>query len=132
MPLAARSRRLGKGQCPLPPRRTDEPDRRDTIILDAVVFDVQRDPRPSLHLCTLKLLLIKKFPASRHNDHGGDTVAPLAQVRGLAKDMDMIPQQPLIIEGDDLRDIAPLRSHGCGGLLLRRGEGRAKQHCEEA
>jgi hypothetical protein len=44
--------------------------------------------------------------------------------------MDMIPQQTVIIEGDDLRDITPLRGHGCGGLLLRHGEGRAEQHRE--
>ena len=45
--------------------------------------------------------------------------------------MNMIPQQTLIIEGDDLRDIAPLRGHGCGGLLLSSGQGRAEQHREE-
>ena len=46
MALAACARRPREGQRPLPPPRTDEPDRRDTIILDAVVFDVQIDSRP--------------------------------------------------------------------------------------
>jgi hypothetical protein len=35
--------------------------------------------------------------------------------------MNMIPQQTVIIEDDDLRDIAALRGHGCLGLLLRHG-----------
>src|SRR5712691_9615559 len=59
MTLAARSRRPGEGQSPLPPHRTDEPDGRDTLLLDAVVFGVQVDPPPSLHLRALKLLLLE-------------------------------------------------------------------------
>ena len=38
--------------------------RGDTIILQAVVFDMQVDPRSQLYLGALKLLLIKKFPAA--------------------------------------------------------------------
>ena len=46
MPLAACARRPREGQRPLPPHRLDEPDGRDTVIFDAVVFDVQVDSRP--------------------------------------------------------------------------------------
>ena len=38
--------------------------RGDTIILHAVVFDMQVDPRSQLYLGALKLLLIKEFPAA--------------------------------------------------------------------
>jgi hypothetical protein len=55
----------------LPCRRgADEANRRDTIVLEAVVFDVQIRPRSQLlHLRALKMLLIKKFPVPRDNDH---------------------------------------------------------------
>src|SRR4029450_1111116 len=121
--LAARSRRPGDGQSPLPPSRTDKPDRRDTIILDAVVFDVQIDPGSQLHLGALQLLLIKKFPAAGQNHHRGDAIAPLAQIGRIAKDVDMIPQQAVVVEGHNLRDLSRLRGHGGGGRLLgsRRG-----------
>jgi len=46
LPLAACSRCPGAGQRPLPPRGTDEPDRRDTIILNTVVLHVQIHPWP--------------------------------------------------------------------------------------
>jgi hypothetical protein len=46
--------------------------------------------------------------------------------------LDMIPQQALIVESNDLRDIPPLRGHGCLGLLLRHSEGRAEEHREQA
>ena len=60
---------VGPGQRPLPPARADEPDRRDTIVLEAMVFDVQIDAGSKLHLGALKLLFIKKFPASGQNHH---------------------------------------------------------------
>ena len=54
MALVDRDSRAGHGRSTLPPPRgADEADRRDTIILEAVVFDIeavvfdiQIDPRP--------------------------------------------------------------------------------------
>ena len=79
------------------PRHRGEPTRRnrgDTIILQAVVFDMQIDPRPQLHLGALKPLPHQTIPSALRDHHRGDTIPPLAQIGRIAKDMDMIPQQP--------------------------------------
>src|SRR5215813_3391023 len=57
MALMTRACGPGDGQRLLPPPRTHKPDRRDTIVLHAVVFHVQVDPRSQLDFSALKLLL---------------------------------------------------------------------------
>jgi hypothetical protein len=70
MVLAARSRLPGDRQSPLPAHRTDKAKRGDTVILEAVVLDAELRLRPQLgRLRPLKVLPIKKFPASRQNHH---------------------------------------------------------------
>src|SRR4030095_2836345 len=103
----------------LPCRRgTHEANRRDTIVLDAVVFDGQIHPWSQLGLGALKLLLIKKFPAPREDHHRGDTIVPLAQIGRIAEDMDVVSQQAVVVIRHNLRYLTGLRGDALGGRLL--------------
>jgi hypothetical protein len=56
-----------------------------------VILDAQIDSRPELtHLRAFEMIIIKKFPVAPQNDHGGDTIVPLAQIGRIAKDMDVV------------------------------------------
>ena len=73
------------------------------------------------------MIIIKKFPASAKNDHGRETIAPLAQIGRIAKDMAMVAQQSIFVKGHKLRDL-PGVGHRWVGRLLGSRPCRAAQH----
>src|SRR4029450_9693408 len=131
--LADHSRRAGHGRRTLPRHRggAHEANRGDTIVFYAVVFDVQIHPWSQLGLGALKLLLIKKFPAPRHNDHRRDAIAPLAQIGRIAKNMDVVAQQSFVVERHNLRDLAGLRGPALWGRLLGSRLRRDEEHSHQ-
>src|SRR5919199_1037786 len=91
---------------PLPLPWAHEAYRGNTIVLESMIVDAQIHPRPELtHLRAFEMVIIKKFPVAPQNDHGGDTIVPLAQIGRIAKDMDVIAQQAVFVEGHNLRDL---------------------------
>src|SRR4029450_646271 len=102
--LAACSRRPEAGESPLPPHRTDEPDRRETLGLEAMGVDTPIHPRPELTpLRALPMVLIETCSLPSQKDPGGHTIIPLPQIGRSAKDRDGVPEQDIFVTGHDVR-----------------------------
>jgi hypothetical protein len=89
-------------------------------MLQAVFRDVGRGPRPERpHARAREVFIVEKLSGPQQDDYRGEAIAPLPQVLHGAEDVDVVPQNVLVIEGDDLgrgtgRTIRPPQSWPLG------------------